>query len=177
MDIPVGAAIGALRASVQVISSHRRPLLDFYFQFHNDFDPEISVSSKVAGETKHRFQHVFVSFWVLNIGSVRAENASFALDGQIKPDWKIGERFCTEFPQLAPGQSIFLFSLNQFELWDGEKPTEFGLRADYNAPKKGLNWLIRLLSPWRGKHQYSTPFRFSAAMVAGEIPPAKYAQS
>jgi hypothetical protein len=176
MDIPAGATVGALRATVQVVASHKRPLIELYFQFHNDYGPEISAPGIGATkETKHRFQNIFVSYWAANIGSIRAEDAAFAFEGKIEPEWKMGERFKTRYPQLAPGQIIFLFSLDQFDLWSKDTAVEFSLRAEYNAPNRGFNRLLRLPSSLRGRHQYSTQFKFSAGMVAGELPPPKYA--
>lgn len=179
MEVSSSAAVGALRVGIQVISNHRRPVLEFYYELHNDFGPEVTSHSRVAGESTHRFHRVFVSLFLINIGGVRAENVMLAISSGYKRERGFGSRFGTEFAQLAPGQVVHLFQLDQHDLFpnDNAKQNEckFQMDAEYNAPWQGINRALRIRSHLRGEKQFCTAFLFNSDIVAGDLPSPKYA--
>lgn len=186
MEIPgLGAgAVGALRVGIQVISNHRRPVLEFYFDLHNEFGPEMVSPKRIVGdkefqfvtpERRHRHQDVFVSFSVINIGGVRAENVKLSITENVRPGRPLKSRFGTEISQLAPGQPLFLFRLDQHDLFKNDQSCKFSMSAEYNGPWLGLNWLLRVLSHLRRTKQYHVSFDFNADVIVGDLPPPTYA--
>jgi len=123
MEVSSSAATGALRVGLQVISSCRRPVLEIYYELHNDFGPEIVSRSRIAGESRRRFQDIFVAFYVVNIGGMRAENVLLSFSGGFSRKRSLGARFGTEIAQMAPGQVVHLFQLQQHDIFL-EQPNE-----------------------------------------------------
>ena len=184
MELPLGAGVGALRVGIQVISNHRKPAVEFYFELHNDFGPEhvtpprnvnIGTTKFVTPESRHRSQDIFASFSVINIGGVRAENVMLSISENVRPDRPIlKSRFGIEIPQLAPGQPLFLFRLDQHDLFNENGNCKFNMAAEYNAPWRGLNRMFRIPCHLRRTKQYRTNFDFDANVMAGDLPPPKY---
>jgi hypothetical protein len=183
MDISASAIAGTLRVGLQVVVSQKRPVIEVYQETINQFGPE-----KVFGEGKdrqsHRFQDIAISFVVVNIGAVRAENVVLTIGGSFErqPPLKFGELFGHEIRQMAPGQAMFLFRLHASELNKYEDSKPIGLKDDrltiryqYNGPWSGLNRISRLPSWLRGRTQYRGEYEFHAKSVATDLPPPKYA--
>lgn len=175
MELSSSAAVGALRVGIQVISNHRKPVLEVYYELHNDYGPEVTSRSGIAGQSTHRFQKIFVSLSLINIGGVRAENVMLAMKGAYRRERGLGSRFGTEIPQLAPGQIVHLFQLDQHDLFPDDKSCKFQIDAEYNAPWQGINRVIRISSRLRGEKQFRTVFSFNSDIVAGDLPPPRYA--
>lgn len=189
------SAIGAMRVGVQVISSHRKPLIEIYHQVHNRFGPEqeYSLNSGHDGakpETlKIRHQEIFIQFTMINIGGERAENIKLSITGELKrepPLDDFGDIFNRIYPQIAPGQIHYLFQFRDHDLNNyvregnvgtpnGLKQSSFTITVEYDAPKGLLNWLLSIPSKIRGKRQFSNTYTFSPYMVSGDLPPAEYA--
>ena len=185
MELPLGAgAVGALRVGIQVISNHRKPVLEFYFELHNDFGPEhvtprrnvsVGKAKLVTPEMRRRRQDIFASFSIINIGGVRAENVMLSVSENVRPNRPIQQsRFKTEIPQLAPGQPLFLFRLDQHDLFNNDRKCKFNMSAEYNGPWRGMNYLLRIPCQVRNTKQYRTNFAFDADIMAGDLPPPKY---
>lgn len=187
------SAIGAMRVGVQVISSHRKPLIEIYHQMHNRFGPEQEYDlnhgdgKPVIHKTRH--QDIFIQFTMINIGGERAENIKLSITGDLKrepPLENFGSAFNSIYPQMAPGQIHYLFQFRNHDLMDyvrkgnvgtpqGLKKSSFTISIEYDAPKGILNWLLSLPSKLRGKRQFRNTYTFSPYMVDGDLPPAEYA--
>lgn len=137
MEVSSSAVTGAIRIGVQVVSSHKLPVLEIYHQVRNRFGPEFEyeipkgVSREETIKQKTRFQDIFIEFSLVNIGGSRAENIKLILSGDLRrnpPRESFGYLFDVIIPQLAPGQSRFLFGFDEFDLneypEDGGAPIE-----------------------------------------------------
>jgi hypothetical protein len=193
MEISSSAVTGALRVGLQVVSNHKRPMLEFHWQVRNRFGPEQEyqipegVNSTETRTLKTRHQDIFIQFILVNIGSIRAENVELKLSGNLKrnpPRESFGEIFEIEIPQIAPGQLIYLFQMDSFDILQypegggkpqGIKKDTLTITATYNAPRSLLNWLLSLRKRNCGKKQYETIFTFNPKMVCTDLPPAEYA--
>lgn len=193
MDISSAAVTGTIKIGLQVLSSHKKPVIEIYHQLRNTYGPETEFhipASSSGGATrvdKTRFQKVSIQFFLVNIGSVRAENVKVSTGGELKrnhPREDFGRKANTVLPQLSPGQLHFLFMFNEFDLYEypegGGKP--IGLKkslliitAEYDSPKSIWNWFMALPYKIFGKRRYKTIYTFSADMVEGDFPPAEYA--
>ena len=193
MEISGSTAAGIMRVGLQVKSSHKKPMLEFYYEVRNRFGPEheyeipVGVSGKETKTQKTRFQDIFIQFYVVNIGGTRAENIEFEVSGTLqrhKPRESLGEILETEIPQMAPGQLVHLFRFEEHDLnnypEEGGKPLgikaeELKIVAKYNAAPSFLNWVFSIHRKILGKKQYESVFVFKPHMVCGDLPPAEYA--
>lgn len=193
MEVASSALSGALKVGLQVVSSHKRPLLEIYYQMRNRFGPEWEYQMpKGSGGIEHvtnktRFQDIFVQFTLINIGGERAENIKLSISGDLKrhkPREDFGEIFRNVIPQMAPGQTHFLFSFDDHDLDEyaegggkplGMKKQSLSITIEYDSPKGILNWISSIPSKLRGKRRFRASFKFLPQMVAGELPPAEYA--
>ncbi len=182
-----------MRVGLQVISSHKKPMLEFYYEVRNRFGPvdeyemPVGVNGKETKSHKIRFQDIFIQFYVVNIGGSRAENVEFEVSGRLqrnKPRESLGEILETEIPQMAPGQLVHLFRFEDHDLniypEGGGKPLgmkteELKIIAKYNASPSFLNWIFSIHRKILGKKQYESNFVFKPQMVCGDLPPAEYA--
>jgi hypothetical protein len=193
MEVASSAVSGALKVGLQVVSSHKRPLLEIYYQMRNRFESVCEYQMpKGTGGIEHvtdktRFQDIFVQFTLINIGGERAENIKLSISGDLKrhkPREDFGEMFRNIIPQMAPGQTHFLFRLDVHDLdvyaEGGGKPLgmkkqSLTIAIEYDAPKGILNWISSIPSKVRGKRRFRASYTFSPQMVAGDLPPAEYA--
>lgn len=192
MEISASAVTGSLRVGLQVISNHKKPLLEIYHQVCNrmgpeqEFDMPVGINGNKTRKEKHRFQDVFVMFTLVNIGGVRAEDVTMMIEGELKRRAHredFGGIFKASIPQFAPGQTHFLFSFTDSDLWNysevsnkpnGLKEGSFTITMSYNPPSGWLTTITAL--PWKilGKKRYISKYTFSTKMVAGELPPVEY---
>ena len=193
MEVSSSAITGAMRIGVQVVSSHKAPVLEIYHQVRNRFGPvfEYEIPKGVSGEDsikqKTRFQDIFVEFTLVNIGGSRAENIKLNFTGNLKrnpPRESFGELFDVVIPQMAPGQSRLLFKFDQHDLNEysegggsplGIKKESFTISIEYDSGKGILNWVMSLPSRMRGKRRFRDDYTFFPQLVTGDLPPAEYA--
>lgn len=193
MEVSSSAITGAMRIGVQVISSHKAPVLEIYHQVRNMFGPKveyetpIGIFGKEAIKQNTRFQDIFVEFNLVNIGGSRAENIKLSLSGDLRrdsPRESFGEIFDVIIPQMAPGQARFLFRFDNLDLIqyseDGSSPIglkkeSFTVLMEYDSGKGLLNWFLSLSSKLRGKRRFREEYTFFPQLVAGDLPPAEYA--
>jgi hypothetical protein len=193
MEVSSSAVTGALRVGLQVVSSHKRPMLEVYYQMRNRFGPEYEYqmpggsSGKETITQKTRFQDIFVEFTLVNIGGMRAENIKLTIQGDLKrnkPREAFGDKFNHIIPQMAPGQTHYLFRFDDHDLDEypegggsplGMKKQSFTINIEYDARKGPLNWILSLPSMLRKKRRFRDTYTFSPPMVAGDLPPAEYA--
>lgn len=190
MEVSSSAITGAMRIGVQVVSSHKTPILEIYHQVRNRFGPELiqeGSSGREKIKQKTRFQDIFVEFTLVNIGGSRAENIKLNLTGNLKrnpPGESFGELFDVVIPQMAPGQSRFLFKFDEHDLNEypegggsplGIKKESFTVSIEYDSGKGALSWLMSLPSKLRGKRRFRDEYTFFPQLVTGDLPPAEYA--
>ena len=198
MEIASSALTGALRVGIQVAVSRKRPLLEIYQNLHNDFGPPFEydirdyAGQKTLQTRRHRFQDIFVDLTLINIGSVRAENVTFALSGNFKraaPRERHPELFDSTMHQLAPGQAVYLMRIESHDLQTyapekegdnsvqrpvGMKKDTLTISVNYDGPNNIVNRILRWPRRWRGLKQYSSCFVFDPQVVVGDLPPPKY---
>jgi hypothetical protein len=192
MDFMSSALTGALRIGVQVVVAQRRPVLEIFYNLHNDYSPPQELSSQVAGKQSHRFQHIFVDLVMVNLGGVRAESVSFATAGSFRRNLLHGEEpglFKSTIKQMAPGQSHYLMRIEESDLHDwtpddidpkakrmaGIKKETLTIAIHYDGPTTVLNRIRRSPRRWRGLKQYVTRFVFDPQIFSGDLPPPNYA--
>ncbi|GMU46169.1 MAG: hypothetical protein AMXMBFR26_09510 [Porticoccaceae bacterium] len=193
IEIPSSVVTGSLRVGLQVVSSHKKPVLEIYYQVRNRFGPEqeFEVPDGVDGtkrsKYKTRFQDIFVQFTLVNIGGVRAENVTLNIKGELKrhsPREGFGGVFLSPISQFAPGQSQHLFSFRDYDLLEypegggnplGLKSQSLTVTVEYDAPPGIINWFLSLPRKVLGKKRFTSEFSFSPQTVAGDLPPAEYA--
>lgn len=181
------ATANALRIGLTIAVQGRRPELEFYYQVHNDFGPtsripERKLSGFTAPETEYRRHDIYVSFFVANIGSRRAENVRLAVGDQFKrhAGRRWGEIFDHPIRQMAPGQMVYIFRLEQQDLYSDDKAlqsTDLTLSAAYDGPPSFRNWLPMLWARMKKRSRFRTDFAFNAKNIATDLPPARYAGS
>jgi hypothetical protein len=188
VDIPTtSAASAALRIGINILVGRRRPEIEFYYQIHNEYRPpheiperEIAVTETFRFRTPastHRWQEIYVSFYAVNIGSARAENVVFSLANDFKKRGgrSFGSIFDHPIQQMAPGQSAYLFRLEQFDLYpEGDPEPDVMIKAVYDAAPSILNWIPRNWARFRKRKQYITKFTFNGRNVATDLPPPNY---
>lgn len=194
MDIPTSAITGALRIGLQVVSSHRGPVLEVLHELRNVFGPPheymipLGLSAERTQTQTTRYQDVFVEFVLANLGGVRAENVVLSMMGEFqrnRPGTKLAdlEIFNVLIPQLAPGQALFLFRLDMHDFYrypkSGGEPREmkdetFTIQASYDGPTRGLNRLLRLVRSARGKSQYMMTYTFQPRILRTDFPAPEY---
>lgn len=192
VEVPASALTGSLRVGVQIISSQKRPVIEVYHQVCNRFGPEIEFDMSIGStetktvKSKTRFQDIFVQFTLVNIGSIRAENLSLTVEGDLKNDRRNIFRglFKNTIEQFAPGQTQFLFLLQNTDLMQyppeggmplGLKKQKLTITASYDAPPGILNWLLSIPSKLRKKKRFTTTYTFFPQLIEGDLPPAEYA--
>ena len=193
MEVSSSAVTGALRVGLQIVSAHKRPVLETYHQMRNRFGPEYEHQIAKGADgieqitQKIRFQDIFIQFTLINIGGERAENIKLSIGGDLKrhkPREDFGEVFRTIIPQMAPGQTHFLFKFDHHDLNEypegggkplGMKKQSLTITMEYDAPKGLINWILSIPSKLRGKRRFRETYTFSPQMVAGDLPPAEYA--
>lgn len=193
MDISSSAVTGTIRIGLQVLSSHRRPVIEIYHQLRNIYGPEtefhvpVGQSGSATRIEKTRSQEVIIQFFLVNIGSVRAENVKISTSGELKrspPRDDFGKKANTVLPQLSPGQLHFLFKFDEFDLYEypesggtpiGLKKALLTITSEYDPPKSMWNRFMTLPYRMLGKRRYKTVYIFSSDMVEGDFPPAEYA--
>jgi len=194
VDVPVGAAFGALRLGIQIVSTAQRPLIEIYQRMHNVLGPEqeIGYANSPQGKEKTRFADHYLSFTAVNIGTRRAENVEFRVgDDGLKREhpFSYGELFQTTIPYLAPGQALTLLRLEETELLEytytdepnglrvgtpGDfKSQRLKLNVAYDGPEEGLGWVTRKWARWRKKPQYRFKYEFDPRSVATAYPPVE----
>ncbi|MEZ6933191.1 MULTISPECIES: hypothetical protein [Aeromonas] len=193
IEIPASAVTGSLRVGLQVVTSHKKPVLEVYYQLRNRFGPEhefdmpVGVHGKDVRTHRTRHQDIFIQFTLVNIGGVRAENVTLRVQGDLKrnsPREDFGGVFRSTIAQFAPGQSQHLFSFRDTDLYEFPedaggrrrfKSESLSITIEYNAPPGILNWFLSLPNRLRGKKRFTSIFSFSPETVAGDLPPAEYA--
>jgi hypothetical protein len=180
--------IGYGRGTPRWVECYRRPPKagdEFYYNVHNERGSPVEVPERnirvteqfafTAPAQTHRFSDIYISFFAVNIGSVRAENIVFTLDG-IRPG-KLDYRkiFGHQINQMAPGQSVYLMRLGQRDLYPNEgAPPDITLTAAYYAVPSILKWPHRMWAKLRKRSQYSTDFVFNGRNIATDLPPPQY---
>lgn len=193
MEVSSSIVTGAMRVGVQIVSAHKAPALEVYHQVRNRFGPEFEYETPkgVSGEEtikqRIRFQEIFIEFTLVNIGGSRAENIKLSLTGDLRrnsPREDFREIFDVVIPQMAPGQSRFLFRFDSHDLNEypegggksiGLKSTFFTIVMEYDSGKGILNWIMSLPSKLRGKRRFREEYTFFPTLVTGDLPPAEYA--
>ncbi|ACR12125.1 hypothetical protein TERTU_0537 [Teredinibacter turnerae T7901] len=193
MEISSSAVTGAMRIGVQVVSSDRLAVLEIYHQVRNRFGTEFEseipkkASSEETIKQKTRLQDILIEVSLVNIGGSRAENINLAISGDLRrnlPRESSGDLFDVIIPQLAPGQSRFLFKFDEFDLNEypegggtptGIKNESFTIHIEYDSGIGIINWLISRWSKLRGRRRFHDEYAFFPKLVTGELPPAGYA--
>jgi len=193
MEVSSSAVTGAMRVGLQIVSSNQAPVLEIYHQVRNRFGPEreYEIPKGVSGEEtitqKTRFQDIFIEFTLVNIGGSRAENIKLSLSGDLRrhsPREGFGDLFDVIIPQMAPGQSRFLFKfyehdLNEYPEGSGKplslKQDSLTIVMEYDSGKGILNWICSLWPKFRGKRRFCEEYTFFPKLVTGDLPPAEYA--
>lgn len=117
---------------------------------------------------------------------VRAEDVTMTIKGELKRRAHredFGGICKASIPQFALGQTHFLFSFTDSDLWNYSEVKQakwseggaFTITMFYNPPSGWLTTITAL--PWKifGKKRYISKYTFSTKMVAGELPPVEYA--
>ncbi|MEZ8883942.1 hypothetical protein AB4371_21975 [Vibrio sp. 10N.261.51.A3] len=194
MEVSSSAVSSVMKVGLQIVTSRKRPVLEVYHQVHNRFGPE-KESRTSWGENdesvyKTRYQEIFVQFTLVNIGAERAENVKLSISGDLKrefPREHYPNNFNEIYPQIAPGQLLYLFQFSDSDLliWETKAGAKYSTKKmkqelleitmEYDPPKGLINTLLSL--PWslRGKRRYCDKYLFKASMVEGDLPPAEYA--
>jgi len=193
MEVSSSAVTGAMKMGIQIVSAHKRPVLEIYHQVRNRFGPEFEYQIPNGADgieqvtQKTRLHDIFVQFSLINIGGKRAENIKLSIGGELKrhePRASFGEVFRTIIPQMAPGQTHFLFKFDDHDLNEypegggkllGLKKKSLTITMEYDSPKGIINWILSVPSKCRGKRRFKETYTFSPQMVAGDLPPAEYA--
>jgi hypothetical protein len=174
-------AANVLRVGLNIAVGRNRPVIEFYYEVHNNYGPVQHIPERTlergfkAPAIEHRPQYVFISFFAVNIGSLRAEQITFTVSGHrgTRP-W--GQIFGNEIRQMAPGQSTYLLRLDQSDLYPSDQLTQMDLtlKAQYRSPKSIVNWASRRWARFRNRSQYSTHFTFNANNIATDLPPPRF---
>ncbi len=185
MELSSTALTGAMRIGIQVISSHKRPVLEIYHRVRNIIGPEEEFQNHF-NKHKSRPQNIFIEFFLVNIGGSRAENVKLSMNGSLKrnsPRESFGDLFDVIIPQMPPGQTRYLFNFDCFDLniysKNGEKPIgfkdeSFTITIEYDSGKGLLNWLFSLYSRFKDKRRFCSEYTFFPQLVTGDLPPAEY---
>lgn len=193
VDVPVGAAFGALRLGIQIVSTERRPVIEIYQRTHNVLGPEWEYGYPGApgGVQKTRSPENYLSFTAVNIGTQRAENVSFRPGDGLKRErpFSFGELFQTTIPYLAPGQAIMLLRLEESEIFEyswkmdekgfgtgtrvGLKKERLQINIAYDGPRNIFNTAPLAFSRIFSKRQYNFKYEFEPRSVATDYPPVE----
>lgn len=192
MEVTSSAVTGAIKIGVQIVSSHKAPMLEIYHQVRNTYGPEQEFEIPLSNEnrtykSKHRFQDIFVEFTLVNIGGSRAENIKLSYTGDLKrssPRESFGDLFEVVIPQMAPGQTRYLFKFYDFDLEAPSntnarslefKDESFTITIEYDSGRGLLNRILSLWSKMRGRRRYKNEYTFFPNLVSGDLPPPEYA--
>jgi hypothetical protein len=193
MDVSSSAISSAMKIGVNIVSANKGPTLEIYHHVRNMYGPEIEYEITKGIDVveplkqKIRLQDVFVEFILLNIGGSRAENIKLSLTGDLRrnnPRESFGDVFDVVIPQMAPGQSRYLFQFHDRDLMKypdnrGDprklKSESFTIVVEYDSGRGFLNWILSLTSKIRGKRRFRTEYTFFPRLVSGDIPAAEYA--
>lgn len=197
MEVASAALSGALKVGIQVVVGRKRPVLEIYPQLQNDFAPPVDIpledsNGNVVRTDQHRRQEISIGLTLVNIGAERAEDVAFSVSGEFRrrePMHALPERFNSRIAQFAPGQTLFLMGMDEFDLLiyepenrgnpnalkpSGVKSDLLKITMEYDGPKTLLNGVLRFLWGLFGKRQYRTEFVFDPAMFIGDLPPPTY---
>jgi hypothetical protein len=186
MDLPfTSATAAALRVGLNVIVGRRRPEIEFYYNVHNERGPPVEVPERnirvakdfafTAPAQTHRFSDLYISFFAVNIGSVRAENIIFTLDGLPTEKSNYRRIFGHPIKQMAPGQSAYLMRLMERDLYPRDNPEpDITLTSTYWPVPSMLNWPQRIWAKLRKRSPYRTHFVFNGKNIATDLPPPQY---
>ena len=194
MEINSSAFTGSLRLALQVVTNHKRPLLEIYSTLRNREGkkqnlPITNSKNEIVGINTHTHHEIFAHFMLVNIGSLRAEKVVLKLEGDFsymgghKKLSDIAILKGVEIAQLAPAQSITLCNIKDSAFYEygedgkrrGLKKDSFSISIEYNGPNEGLNKIFILLSRLRNKKQYKTIFYFNPLIFDGiDLPPLEY---
>lgn len=194
MEISTATVTGSLRVALQVVSAHRRPVIEIYADIRNQFGPPQKLRNSAisrgggGGEIDYRSQRTYLQVSLINIGSVRADNIRLVLTGDFEymNSQKISNLSAfrkSGIRQLAPGQTLHLFQLDLLhDLRDHDsqgradktKTEGFSIETRYDGPKQGVNRIARFLTRWRG-YQYASNFVFDPLVYDRvDLPPPEY---
>ncbi|WP_440884951.1 hypothetical protein [Vibrio campbellii] len=192
MELSSSAITGSMRLGVQVVSSHKEPVLEIYHQLRNQYDPEVEyqlplgVSGEETATYKSRRQNIFIEFNLANIGGSRAENIKLTLKGSLRrnaPRESFGDLFDTIIPQMPPGQVKHLFQFQEddlFEISDNCEDTQelkdstLTIVMEYDVGPGVLNWILSIWSKLKGKRRFKQEYTFFPKLVTGDLPPSEY---
>jgi hypothetical protein len=135
-----------------------------------------------------RFQDIFVQFVLVNLGGVRAENVILRFEGEFDRNMATRslrgvELFGVNIPQLAPGQALFLFRIDDHDFSRypeaggkavGLKDETFSIAATYSGPPMGLNRIPRLWSRLLRRPQYKMKYTFVPKIIRTDFPSPEY---
>ena len=186
--VSASATVSALRVGLNIVVGRRRPEVEFYYQVHNEYKPphetperEIAVTEDFkfrAPARTHRRQDIYVSFYAVNIGSIRAEGVVFSVTNDFKRRGgrEFGNIFGHPLRQMAPGQAAYLFRLDQHDLYPGQDQSEpdIMLEASYASASSWLNRIHQRWARFRKRSQYVTTFTFNGRNIATDLPPPNY---
>ena len=191
----IGAFTGAMKIGLQVVSNHKRPNLEIYYQVINELGEESELSNPEAHQApiKYRHRETGIAFYLVNIGGSRAENVILNLSGELdRQDNRRSIRnmgiFNNVIPCIPPSQTILLMKLDEFDLYDylydedtGNGTTDgitsktLSIEFSYDGENQGFN-KIRLCcckKLWKTK-QYTSIFSFIPKIFDGaDLPIAK----
>lgn len=193
MDLSSSTLTGAFRLGTQILANRRRPVLEIYQELRNDFSPpqQVSASSGRNRTFETRFQDIFVSLILINIGGGRAENVTFHIGGKFQrraPREHPPGILTTLLRQVPPGQSFYLMridaaDLNVYSPGPGYAGAQIAtgiteeiltITVHYDGPGHLLNRLLRWPRRLRGLKQYSCRFTFDPASCIGDLPAPNY---
>lgn len=188
MEIATSAITGSMRLVLQIVSFHKRPVVEVYQQLRNRIGPEEELEGPDGVRLKTRLKHDFtIDLTLINIGSVKAENVRLTLEPDFTLIWPAGFKlsslsaFQCPIRQLSPGESVYLcqfYHQNVYKSLDKGAPPQdpFTITITFDGPNQGINWLVRKVKRLRHKHQYQTTFTFEPSLYANiMVPPAEYA--
>jgi hypothetical protein len=189
--ISVGSVTGAMKIGLQVISNHKRPVLEIYYQLINELSEEFELpnTDTTQESIKYRHKETGVIFYLVNIGGCRAENVVLDLSGELDRQEKRRSIrnmgiFNNIIPSIPPSQTILLMKLDEFDLYDEHSDNgtpnaitnkTLSIKFSYDGENQGLN---KFFLWWRKKlgkkKQYTSIFRFIPKLLDGaDLPIAK----
>ena len=180
MELSPSALGASLRVVLQVVTMHKRPMLEMYTRLVNRRVP-------MQGSTR---QDMHLAFYLVNIGSIRAENIRFELRKDFEyrgGHSKIGQKPLFHDDRISfmpPGQTLHLFVFDlphDLQVFGADgKPS--GFRAEgfsfvvrYNGSGGFLNFLSQQWARLRKRdYQYEAEFQFDPRNYEGDLPPLEY---
>jgi hypothetical protein len=168
----------SLRVVLQVLTMHQRPMLEMYTQLVNR---RVEMREGLSG------QEMYLLFYLVNIGSVRAENVRFKLGKDFEyrgGHTRIGDHshfHGSHIAAMPPGQTKLLFvfdlphDLENFGA-DGKrsrsKTEGFSFSVNYDGWGGAFGWVGWLWSRLlRRDYQHTGQFQFDPLNYSGDLPP------